>query len=305
MITTGTIRDSGGLNRTMPETPEILRILAVVAHPADAFDMIGGTLANHVAAGDQATLVIADSQDVLNNFRLADEIRAGTASASRDTLKAAADRHVSDMLDACGILGIADVRFLEYEGEWLCHSPALVAEIATLVQQVRPHILITHHPAEDAGASEHGACGRMATEALALAEGARANGLPSHHVGQAYFFCPPGTTNRLDAASADRFPAILIDVTAQIEKKVKAYAKLAAQYIDLHRAAKIMEACSCGSAAIHSRVAYAESFQALRPEVYERLPVSPHNLRLSEGSWEDGLRNLKLITPFIDGVQQP
>ena len=284
--------------------PGAFHVLAVVAHPADAFNMIGGTLANHVEAGDSVTLAVMDNQDVLNNFKLADKIRAGRAKPTRATLKRAADAHVKNMFEACDLLGLKDVRFLEYEGEWLCHTPALISKIATLIQQVRPHLLVTHHPAEDAGASEHASCGRMALEAATVAEGARANGLAPHHVGQIYFFCAPGTTNRLDATAADRYPAILIDVTGQIEKKVKAYAKLAAQHLDLYRSAKIMESCSCGTAAIHARVAYAEAFQAFRPEVYSRLPVSEHNVRLSEGSWEDGLRNLRLIAPYVRGVKR-
>jgi len=289
---------------TEQATPRRLRVLAMVAHPADAFDMIGGTLANHVEAGDQVALVIADNRDVLNHFRLADQIRAGAASASPETLKEAAAQHVKGMMEACEILGIPDVRFLEYEGELLCHSAALVGKIATLIQEVRPHLLITHHPGEDAGASEHGACGKMVMEAIAVAEGARANGLPPHHVGQVYFFLQPGTTNWLDATSANRYPSILIDVTRQIDKKVRAYAKLSAQYGDLHRSAKIMEACSCGTAGIHCRVAYAEPFHALRPEVYDTLPVSAHNVALSEGSWEDGLENLRLIAPYVPGAQE-
>jgi len=284
--------------------PTAFRVLAVVAHPADAFNMIGGTLANHVESGDSVTLAVMDNRDVLNNFRLADEIRSGRAQPTRETLKQAADEHVKDMFEACDLLGLEDVRFLEYEGEWLCHTTALIAEIATLIQQVRPHLVITHHPAEDAGASEHANCGRMTLEATSVAEGARANGLSPHHVGQTYFFCAPGTTNWLDATTADRYPAILIDVTRQIEKKVKAYAKLRAQHLDLRSSAKIMESCSCGAAAIHARVAYAEGFHAFKPEVYHRLPISRHNVRLSEGSWEDGLKNLRLLAPYIEGIEQ-
>ena len=42
----------------MPETRPRLTILHTVAHPADAFDMAGGTLAHHVRDGDKVTVVV-------------------------------------------------------------------------------------------------------------------------------------------------------------------------------------------------------------------------------------------------------
>ncbi|MBH05365.1 MAG: hypothetical protein CMJ20_03505 [Phycisphaeraceae bacterium] len=36
---------------------EHMRVLHVGAHPADAFDHAGGTLANHVERGDEVTIV--------------------------------------------------------------------------------------------------------------------------------------------------------------------------------------------------------------------------------------------------------
>ena len=47
-----------------------LKILAVISHPADAFDMIGGTLANHVADGDDVVLVILQGGNTSNLFAL-------------------------------------------------------------------------------------------------------------------------------------------------------------------------------------------------------------------------------------------
>ena len=287
-----------GNNRQSP-----LRLLAVVAHPADAFNMIGGTLSNHIDAGDQVVLTVTDNREVLNNFRLADEIAAGQVSATSDTLNAAADAHVQCMFDACGILGIEQIQFLEYEGEWLVHNAQLVGKIADLIQQKRPHMIITHNPLEEGGAAAHAVCGRMVIDAVYLAEGARPGGFGAHHVGQVYFICPAGETTWLDRQAAGRFEQILVDVTDKIEKKVEAYAQLSAQYINRHRAGKIMEASSCGEAAIHSRVAYAESFQAWKPEVYPRLPISDHNLQRSEGSWKDGLDKLRFIAPYVEGVR--
>jgi len=228
-----------------------LSILAIVAHPADAFDMIGGTLANHVQSGDRVVVAITNSTDTLNDIRLADEIRAGRVKPDQAILEADAHRITQTVIEACAILGVTDVRLIPYSGEWLSVTQELRSEVATLIQMVKPHIVITHHPMEEAGGAEHGVCGRLVLEATAVAEGARANGLPPHHVGQTYFFCPNGQTTWIDAVTAPRYGVILIDVTKHVERKVCAHAKLASQYIDLHKAAKITEGVS-GLAAAHA-----------------------------------------------------
>ena len=279
-----------------------LNILAVVAHPADAFDMIGGTLANHADRGDRVVVAITDNADTLNDARLADELRAGRVKPDQAALDADARRITQTVIEACGILGVTDVRLLNYPGEWLTVTPELRSDVASLIQQTQPHIVITHHPLEEGGAAEHGACGRLVVEASAVAEGARANDLPPHHVGQTYFFCPSGQTTWLDAVAAPRYGPVMIDVTEQVERKVRAYAKLSSQYIDLHKAAKITEAVS-GLAAVHARVPYAEAFIPNRPEVYDALPLSDHNKELAEGSWKLGIDRVQLIAPYLDGVQ--
>lgn len=56
--------------------------------------------------------------------------------------------------------------------------------------------------------------------------------------------CPPGTTTWLDASSVQRYGAILVDVTPQVERKVRAYAKLSSRYIDMDKTAKVIEGVS-------------------------------------------------------------
>lgn len=281
-----------------------LNILAIVAHSADTFDMIGGTLSNHAERGDEVVVAIMNRSDTTNNFRLADDISKGRIDGGSDSLAAAAELHNQSMLNACKILGLKDVRFLQYSNEMLTVDDSLVDQVATMFQELRPHLVITHNPMEDAGACDHAACGRIVIEAMHLAEGARANGLPAHHLGQVYFFCPSGNTNWLDATHTQRYGSILIDVTRQIEKKVRAYAQLHAQYITMHRAAKIVEGICGGEPSIHNRVAYTEEYQPFRQEVYDCLPISQHNVDLSEGTWEQGLDNLRLIAPYLKGVEK-
>lgn len=281
------------------DSMKTMNILAVVAHPADSFDIIGGTLANHVESGDNVVLTVMHGSDTLNLFNLADEMKAGEVQTNK--VEQATQAHMQNVKNACDILGLEDIRFLTYEGEMLTHSPSLVSKVADLIQQVQPHIVITHHPLEDGGASEYAVCGKCLVEALYLAEGARSSGAAPHHVSQVYFMCWPGITTSLDAASVNRYGSIYIDVTHQIEKKVRAYALLHEHYMNMHKAAKIIEG-TCGTPGIHSRVPYVEVFQPYRPEVYRTLPVSDHNLGLTEKSWKQVLGSLRLVAPYIDGV---
>ena len=273
-----------------------LNILAVVAHPADSFEMIGGTLANHNEAGDKVVLSVMHSIDTLNLFSLSDEQRE--VRIDQQKIDEATEKHMHCVSRACKILGLEDIRFLKYRGDWLTYSHELVERIARLIQEVRPHILITHNPLEDSGASEHAACGKAVVEALFVSEGAREIDLPPHRVGQVYFICRPGITSWLDAQSTRRFGSIQIDITKQIEKKVRAYAKLSAQYMSMEKSAKILEGTS-GGPGLQTRVAYVELFQAYRPEVYSTLPISEHNVLMTERGWKEGLKKLKLIAPYV------
>jgi hypothetical protein len=56
---------------------EALRILVIVTHTSDAFEMIGGTLANHTECDDEMIITVLNKEDMAKNFQLADEISKG------------------------------------------------------------------------------------------------------------------------------------------------------------------------------------------------------------------------------------
>ena len=57
----------------MPSKP--IRLLIVGAHPADAFDQAGGTLAHHAAEGDHASALIVTGGVRSHGWRLRDRYR--------------------------------------------------------------------------------------------------------------------------------------------------------------------------------------------------------------------------------------
>lgn len=275
-------------------------ILAIVAHPTDAIDVIGGTLAAHADRGDRVVTAVMNTAHHTIGMRLADQIAEGKARADKSTVDAAGKDYEQQVQAAFDILNCGELRFLDYYGEIMLVNPETIDKISVLIQELKPHVVITHHPLEGGLTYQHSAVGRMVLEAKYTVEGARENNLPPHHIGQIFFFLAAGETTSIDHQSADRFPQILIDVTEYTERKVRAMSMLSGQYYDdMMQSAKIVEAVSSTHAAIHHRVSYAEAFQAYCPQVSEHLPITQHSIETAEGDWKQGLKKLRFIAPYV------
>jgi LmbE family N-acetylglucosaminyl deacetylase len=100
----------------MPSKP--IRLLIVGAHPADAFDQAGGTLAHHAAEGDHVSALIVTGGVRSHDWRLRD--RYQEAGESFD-LKKESDESKNSKADevrrACGMMGIKDLHFLVLEDD--------------------------------------------------------------------------------------------------------------------------------------------------------------------------------------------
>ena len=132
----------------MPHHPGPLRILHTAAHPADAFDMVGGTLAHHIRRGDQVTVVVFGEGARSHNMRA---IQAQKAGEDAPTVDEAIDEKQREVVEACAILGIEDVRFFRYDDHLLLLKEELIIRLAGIIREVRPDVLITHSPFEQMG----------------------------------------------------------------------------------------------------------------------------------------------------------
>jgi LmbE family N-acetylglucosaminyl deacetylase len=106
-----------------------MNILVVAAHPDDEVLGLGGTVARHVAAGDQVSiLILADGGSVRYDDERMREVR--------DAARAASARH-----------GVSDVRFGALEDQKLDVLPILevTLRVEAVLQEVRPEIVYTHH----------------------------------------------------------------------------------------------------------------------------------------------------------------
>ncbi|MEV1245863.1 PIG-L deacetylase family protein [Nonomuraea sp. NPDC050022] len=112
---------------------EINRVLVVTAHPDDADFGAAGTVALFGDRGVEVTYLLVTDGDAGGNERTLDN--TGMAELRRTEQTAAAKA-----------VGVTDVRFLGHADGTVVPSLALRKDIARVIRQVRPDLVITHHP---------------------------------------------------------------------------------------------------------------------------------------------------------------
>ena len=275
-----------------------MNILVIAGHPADMFDHCGGTLLHHIKRGD--TVVCSA---ITQGLRIHDEViydrfresmgqyseeEIGILLAERQKVKYA------EAVSACGMFGVTDVRFLDYDDEILCVTPEMVSKVARLIRDVRPDLVITHWPYQDDTFSNHHAV----TGQLALAGVTAAHGVSFEHrqtawnVAQvAYMICP--ADYRSDCLSNKGKAAYInyyVDVTDVIETKVRALHQMKSQKYDVEGLAQRTVETWNGNLGARVRVPYAEGFAVEYPEIGDTLPVSAHRMWLAHGDEREQLK---------------
>ncbi|GAB2915360.1 PIG-L deacetylase family protein [Nonomuraea fastidiosa] len=112
---------------------EINRVLVVTAHPDDVDFGAAGTVALFVDRGVQVTYLLVTDGDAGGNERALDN--SGMAQLRR-----------SEQLAAAKAVGVTDVRFLGYSDGRVTPTLELRRDIARVIRQVKPDLVITHHP---------------------------------------------------------------------------------------------------------------------------------------------------------------
>ncbi len=274
-----------------------LRILHTAAHPADSFDMVGGTLAHHIERGDQVTVLSFTHGVRSHALTLIEAVRRDGAKADIDGMLGEKEREV---IDACEILGIRDVRFLRQDDNLLLPNRENITAVARVIRDVRPHVIITHSPFDTFGVrGAHASCCEITLLARAMAHGLMEGETTAPHTpGEIFFMWQHGESTLLDFA-VPRFPQIIIDITDVIERKVRAMDCLKSQYYPGPLARKVLEQCAA-THALHMSVPYGETFLRYYPQVEYYLPISEHNLRIVSDPFEKTYERLgKMIAPFV------
>ena len=270
--------------------PKPLRILVIGAHPADVFDQSGGTMAHHIQRGDWVGCAILThgarihdevvSNDMFHRQKIPETEELNKIIAERTDVKS------KEVLLACSILGVPeqDVYFLGADDAVLLVNKPMIRQLARLIRKLRPNVIITHFPLEDANVgSQHATTGRMVMHAVPLAAGVDPGDKnPPHKITQVFFF-GLGVRSHLWGAQGGFYNDVYIDITDMAAKKVACLDAIKSQgYGDVYARKRIET--SDGAFGAGGNVAYAEGFISLYSTTHKYLPVSEINLEHSKAS---------------------
>lgn len=109
-------------------------ILAIFAHPDDEIG-VGSTLAHYSDAGVRTVLICATRGEAATIFC--------EDCATRETL---AQVRTAELECACGHLGISELRWLDWPDGGIAGLPRVeaVGQVARLIREIRPHVILTH-----------------------------------------------------------------------------------------------------------------------------------------------------------------
>ncbi|OHB59367.1 MAG: hypothetical protein A2Y12_01785 [Planctomycetes bacterium GWF2_42_9] len=268
-----------------------LKLLVIGAHPADSFDNAGGTCLHHTQQGDSVTAVILLAGARIHDVVVSDGMRSRTQIPQEQDLKdimdVRSDIKKKEVKEACAIMGINDVRFFDCDDYIHLVKEKTISDIACLIREIRPDIVITHYPFDNGGyADQHAITGQCVLQATWVANTvAPDDPNPQHKVAQLFFFGFPSTFAKAGSALYREFSghcAVFVDVSDVIHLKIQALDKMQSQQYDGDCAWKRVEAVE-GSAGFGAspRVPYAEPFIVAYSDVYHTLPVSDFRLQTS------------------------
>lgn len=271
-----------------------LSILNIGGHPKDAILYAGGTMARHVAKGDRVT-IMTPTTGLSHHLQAIDDYAVSGEMPDMDEL---VEERRQELVNAAGELGVTDVRFLGYDDQIALPKEEIISDIADVIGEVRPNIIVTHWPYDTV--PTHAITTQMTLLAIDAASGIRpgkpyapTGGDTAGETAQIFYHVHLGRTNVLETMNV-RIPSTIIDITDTVKLKANAMNKFTSQHYgeDSPQQRKFGEGMDGGTYAVHSRVAYAEAFLAHNPEVYEYLPVSGYRRELSARSPEQKFQDM-------------
>ena len=133
-----------------------VHITLVATYPADSFDMADGTLAHHIAQGNQVTVVIATTGVRSHHWQVMEQKRLkGQNFDVAKHVEQSVEEKLKEVRGACRILGFDDVRDLGFEDDDILLNQEKIDAIADMIRQAKPDILIAHDPYESGGLKMH------------------------------------------------------------------------------------------------------------------------------------------------------
>ncbi|OHB54602.1 MAG: hypothetical protein A2Y12_09795 [Planctomycetes bacterium GWF2_42_9] len=271
-----------------------LKLLVVGGHPADAFDNAGGTCLHHTRLGDTVSALVLTNGARVHDVVISDGMRRKKqipqGKKLEKLLEIRSKVKKEEVREACAIMGIRDVRFLTYDDSIFLVREKIIRDIACVIREIRPNIIITHYPYDNGGlADQHALTGQSVLHASWVANSVDSEyPNPPHRVAQIFFMGFPSHVVR-DNALLREFSAhcqVYVDVSDVIHLKVEALGKMKSQQYNGRYTLKRSEAVE-GSAGLGVGVPYAEPFIVAYSDIYQTLPVSEFLLKKSQEQEKD------------------
>lgn len=280
-----------------------MKIMMVCAHPGDIFDDSGGTLCHHIERGDDVIVLLVTNGARSHAAMFTDEKRKPEGQRieklANATYEDIEEFKAQEIIAAGKELGITDIRFLHEQDDILLVKEEIILKIADLLREVKPDILITHHPLQDGGLlGTHPIVGQITMLAYeaAGARWTRDEKIPPHQVSQVFFV---GSVNGKPWTISHIYHpeySIYVNVTDVIERKVRALDQLASQRYDGVYSRKRAE-FGDGWKGTRVDVPYAETFVPMIPEVRRYLPILQSTLDTDKG-WTGRIKRLSHMTAY-------
>ncbi len=202
-------------------------LLLVHAHPDDESIGTGATIAKYAAEGVPVTLVTCTLGE------LGEIIPPGLAYLGADGQNRLGEYRRGELVSACAALGVRDQRFLGGAGRWrdsgMAGLPAndapdcfwqagvavAAAELAAVIREVRPRVLVTYDENGFYGHPDHIQAHRVARRGVTLA--AAASAVLAGEPWQVAKFYATAMPRSVAAAAGGRFSVPDEQVTTQID----------------------------------------------------------------------------------------
>jgi len=250
------------------------RLMVIVAHPQDPFERAGGTVAKHLARGDQASMVSLTTGAVTHAFNIFpptgdDKLR------DMDKVKQAKQEEFEE---AARILGLTHWKIFDFPESPMVFGLAEYVALVNVIREFRPNVVLCPHPTEF-GRQDHMDTGRYAVAAV---DYARADGFPSplapHTVADLFMFYYEDFRSEQFMGVPRHSPEIAVDITDVLDKKKAAMAvfegtqrKAGEDYgAKLDRFFQSVD----GGMGYMLGMGYIERFSRLNPEKVKYLPLS-------------------------------
>ena len=205
------------------------RILGVFAHPDDETAGAGGAFARYSREGVQIHVATATRGE-------RGELGTGGTAATREDLPSVREEEERSALD---LLGVHPPMFLGYRDMEVARADfaELVSKVASLMERLKPDVVVTFGPTGITGHDDHKAMHRATVNAFHRYRNATEAGL------QLMYLAVPEELARkfdLEVEGPEAEPNVLIDITDYIPTKVKALRMHGSQE-DIQQLADLLE----------------------------------------------------------------